>query len=751
MSSRQSSYRNYKAVSAFRGENNKFMLVSADTRAMKEKEKAKMQRLNNRLVTYIDKVHDLEMANKVLAAENARLRKMKKEPEQDVAAIYEDELKRLREKNEELHEMNVKLQIERDNAVYDLEELDEKLEQERKRNHELVEEVKSLRKDVDDATIERANLEGKMETLAEQHALAKQVHQAEMENMRGQIAPADAPLLQSGFDQNQSTIIPDLNDAIASVRKQYETLNAKSLEDLDNFYKEKLESINKQLKTTQDEIQGLRQDNSDKRKEIHRLEMELEALKGKKEALERSLENLEDRMAHDNEDKDKHIAELRKELDSTKQDVGKYLKDYQDLNALKMSLDQEIGIYQKLIVGEESRLSDLDTSTIHATDFKEHGSGSDSDSSSSDEEGEKKVKKAAAAKKTDEVVEAMLEKKSATPVQSTPKKEEPGTISVSWKVKGGTVRPAKPFMPERDAETLRKAMKGLGTDEEAITNVLANRTKAQRQVIASHFAQKFQKDLLKELESECGGDYKVTIQHLMWKRSVLDAQALRKAIKGFGTDESVLIEILCTQASREIIDIKKDYTKLFERDLDKDVQSETKGQFKTFLQAILKARRPVDSGTVVANLAEDDAKALFAIGVKNWSPSNPTFLEIFTQRSYQHLWYLFQQCWPKLSSQNLMEQIGKECKGEELQRGLKTLIRFSTQIPPIYYATQLHDAVAGKGTEDRQLIYIITTRSEVDLIDIKEEYLKLFKKTLPKVIQDETSGNYQKMLLALMN
>lgn len=43
----------------------------------------------------------------------------------------------------------------------------------------------------------------------------------------------------------------------------------------------KLESINKQLKATKDEIQGLRNDNADKRKEIHRLEMELEALKGK--------------------------------------------------------------------------------------------------------------------------------------------------------------------------------------------------------------------------------------------------------------------------------------------------------------------------------------------------------------------------------------------------------------------------------------------------------------------------------------
>ena len=47
----------------------------------------------------------------------------------------------------------------------------------------------------------------------------------------------------------------------------------------------------------------------------------------------------------------------------------------------------------------------------------------------------------------------------------------------------------------------------------------------------------------------------------MWKKSELDAQAIRKAIKGLGTDEAVLIEILCTQTSREIRDIKQDYTR----------------------------------------------------------------------------------------------------------------------------------------------------------------------------------------------
>lgn len=80
-----------------------FSSVHRDTRQMKEKEKAKMQRLNNRLVTYIDKVHDLEMANKILAAENARLRKVKKEPEQDVAAIFDEELKVRRNSDIPLH------------------------------------------------------------------------------------------------------------------------------------------------------------------------------------------------------------------------------------------------------------------------------------------------------------------------------------------------------------------------------------------------------------------------------------------------------------------------------------------------------------------------------------------------------------------------------------------------------------------------------------------------------------------------
>lgn len=50
-----------------------------------------------------------------------------------------------------------------------------------------------------------------------------------------------------------------------------------------------------------------------------------------------------------------------------------------------------------------------------------------------------------------------------------------------------TVRPANPFNPRGDAEILRKAMKGFGTDEKAIIEVLTNRTNSQRQQIALEF------------------------------------------------------------------------------------------------------------------------------------------------------------------------------------------------------------------------------------------------------------------------
>lgn len=52
------------------------------------------------------------------------------------------------------------------------------------------------------------------------------------------------------------------------------------------------------------------------------------------------------------------------------------------------------------------------------------------------------------------------------------------------------MKPAANFDADRDADALRKAMKGLGTDEKTLISILGNRDTAQRLQIKTAFQNK---------------------------------------------------------------------------------------------------------------------------------------------------------------------------------------------------------------------------------------------------------------------
>lgn len=59
--------------------------------------------------------------------------------------------------------------------------------------------------------------------------------------------------------------------------------------------------------------------------------------------------------------------------------------------------------------------------------------------------------------------------------------------------------------------------------------------------------------------SELSGFFEKVCLDLMKPRYLIEAQALREAMKGNGTDERLLIEILCTRSGEELKLIRQIY------------------------------------------------------------------------------------------------------------------------------------------------------------------------------------------------
>ena len=127
---------------------------------------------------------------------------------------------------------------------------------------------------------------------------------------------------------------------------------------------------------------------------------------------------------------------------------------------------------------------------------------------------------------------------------------------------------------EEDAKALRKAMKGLGTDEDTIIKIVANRTYPQRKAIFDSFRQQFDRDLIADLKSELGGKLEDVVIGLFTEPVEYDVIQLNKAMKGAGTDEDTLMEILATRPNWYIQRIKQIYRIKYDKDLIDDVQSE---------------------------------------------------------------------------------------------------------------------------------------------------------------------------------
>uniref|UniRef100_A0A3Q0SKK4 Annexin n=1 Tax=Amphilophus citrinellus TaxID=61819 RepID=A0A3Q0SKK4_AMPCI len=308
---------------------------------------------------------------------------------------------------------------------------------------------------------------------------------------------------------------------------------------------------------------------------------------------------------------------------------------------------------------------------------------------------------------------------------------------------GTGVRPYVNFNAKHDAEILHKAMKGIGTDEDAILMLLTARSNDQRQQIKAAYKKAYGKDLVSALKSELGGLFESLIVALMTPSVLYDASQLHKALKGAGTEDEVLIEILASRTGEQIKEITKVYKKEFGGKLEKDICGDTSGHYQRLLVILLQ----VDRGTGVdEEKIEKDAEELYTAGEGKFGTDEEKFITILGNRSTEHLRKVF-DAYKKLSGSDIEDSIKGETTGN-LENLLLAVVKCARSIPN-FFAESLYKSMRVSGTDDGTLMRVMVTRSEVDMLDIRASFKKMYGQSLYTTIQEDTAGDYQKALLYL--
>lgn len=298
---------------------------------------------------------------------------------------------------------------------------------------------------------------------------------------------------------------------------------------------------------------------------------------------------------------------------------------------------------------------------------------------------------------------------------------------------------------QAQAQALRKAMEGWGTDEDALIKVVANVTNNQRQQIKSTYKTMYGRDLIEDIKSECHGKFEDALVDLFKDPLTYDCEALHDALKGAGTNEDTLIEIIISRPTPVLAQIKQKYKQLYGDDLEKKVASDTSGTLKHILVSILQCKRSTNAYPNTAQ-CQAQAKAIYDAGEAKMGTDESVFNQILCNASPAEILEI-SKAYYSLTGHSILEAIDKEFSGDS-KKAFRTIV-YATLSPSEYFATRVQDAIKGWGTKDRLLMRILITRDEIDMPQIKAYFKKLYGKDMVEAVKSELSGDYKKLMVEL--
>jgi len=295
--------------------------------------------------------------------------------------------------------------------------------------------------------------------------------------------------------------------------------------------------------------------------------------------------------------------------------------------------------------------------------------------------------------------------------------------------------------PRQDAARLKHAFVGLGTDNSVVIEIFSNRSKEQLAAIAAAYHQQFSKSLEHDLKGETSMNFEKLLLGLMNHRTNLRRELLRYATKGAGTAERYLIDVLAPASNYEIQDIHRVDPKA----IDMVLNDVTFGNFAKLIKNLLTGKREDNLIPVNDMEAKQVAELLYKAGEGRLGTDDSTFIDIFSRRSpmfIQRVSFFYAQSHKR---HTLQVAIKKETSGH-----YKSLLMALSKTRYEFYADRFFKAMHGLGTDDNALIFIFSILTKAELRQVADIFQRKRNKSLASMIRGDTSGHYEKLLLALL-
>lgn len=290
-------------------------------------------------------------------------------------------------------------------------------------------------------------------------------------------------------------------------------------------------------------------------------------------------------------------------------------------------------------------------------------------------------------------------------------------------------------------------MKGWGTDEKALIQILHDKDPLQIEAIKTAYFRMHSRSLENDVISETSGYFEKGLVALIQGPLLHDCHLLFNATDGPGTNEQVLNDVLLGRSNADLHAIKAKFQQTFGKSLESMVEGDLSMKTKRHFMIVLGANRAEDRAPVIPQQIDQDVMDLYKATEAKLGTDEMLVCSILSTRNdnqIRAICNLYEQKFRR----RLEEVIRKEFSGH-MEDALLFQLRHAAD-KYMHAAALLEDSMAGLGTKDHLLVSRVV-RFHWDrntMANVKGAYQQRYNRSLSSRIKGETSGDYMRLMLA---